>query len=94
MSKDLEDNFQFAVDQIRNSESRPAGKGPTDDEKLRFYGLYKQATVGKCNTSRPWAVQFVECAKWDAWNKLGNMSKNEAKEKYCDLYLETSEKYK
>ena len=32
-----------------------------------------QATIGKCNTSRPGAFDFVGRAKWDAWNSLGDL---------------------
>lgn len=35
-----------------------------DNDRLQLYGLYKQSTVGDVNTSRPWAVEFVACAKW------------------------------
>lgn len=91
-SSEIKSNFDFAVQQVRNSESN-GKKGPTNEEKLQFYGLYKQATVGPCNTTQPWAFQVVERAKWDAWNVLGNMSKEDAMIKYCELYMETSEKY-
>lgn len=89
MSKsEIEDNFNFAVEQIRNTESK--GSGPSDAIKLQFYALYKQATIGKCNIPQPWALQVVDRAKWDAWNKLGNMSKETAMTKYCELYMEHS----
>lgn len=51
---------------------------------LRFYGLYKQSTEGKCNQPKPsfWAV--INKAKWDAWKCLGNMPKEEAMKKYVE----------
>jgi acyl-CoA-binding protein len=36
----------------------------SDEDKLRLYGFFKQATVGKCNTSRPGFFDFVGKAKW------------------------------
>mgnify|MGYP003386612510 CR=1 FL=1 len=36
----------------------------SDNDRLQLYGLFKQSTVGDTNTSRPWAVEFVACAKW------------------------------
>lgn len=84
---EIEQNFKFAVDQIKSSNST---KTVSDDLKLRFYALYKQATIGKCNTPKPWAVQVVERAKWDAWNTLGTMTKETAMVKYCELYIENS----
>ena len=38
-----------------------------DKEKLEFYGLYKQATVGNINISRPGMMRFKERAKFNAW---------------------------
>jgi hypothetical protein len=35
-----------------------------DDQKLQFYGLYKQCTVGDVNTKQPWAINMVAKAKW------------------------------
>jgi diazepam-binding inhibitor (GABA receptor modulating acyl-CoA-binding protein) len=52
---------------------------------LKFYSLFKQATEGDCNIDQPWAVQFEARAKWDAWNELKGMSKEEAMQKYVDL---------
>ena len=39
-------------------------KAFTDKKKLEFYGLYKQATSGKCSTSRPGMFDFAGRAKW------------------------------
>jgi acyl-CoA-binding protein len=36
----------------------------TDEQRLQMYGLFKTVTVGAVNTSRPWGVDFVGCAKW------------------------------
>lgn len=49
---------------------------------LEFYGLYKQATVGACNTSKPGIFSVNARAKWNAWNDLGSMSKECAMQKY------------
>lgn len=91
---ETEDMFNFAVEQIKNS-SAPGSqsKGPTDDEKLKFYGLYKQATIGDCNIPQPWAIQVVERAKWEAWNSRKGMTKDTAMTKYCELHITTSAKY-
>lgn len=96
---EIKENFNFAVDCIKNaqpynSNKNSGNKGPTDKERLKFYSLYKQATVGKCNTVQPWAINMVDRAKWDAWNALGNMTKIDAMLEYCNLYLETNDKYK
>jgi len=89
---ELQQNFEVAVDAIKNSDPE-APKRPNNDEKLKFYGLYKQATCGDCNTTQPWAFQVVERAKWDAWNANKGMSKKDAMTNYCELYLDASDKY-
>jgi len=58
---------------------------PDNMVKLQIYALFKQATTGKCNASKPSALNFVAKAKWDAWNKLGDMSQDDAQKAYIDL---------
>jgi diazepam-binding inhibitor (GABA receptor modulating acyl-CoA-binding protein) len=60
--------------------------GLPDTIKLEFYKYYKQATFGDCNTQRPTFLYFKECAKWDAWNSVKNMSKYDAMDKYINCY--------
>ncbi|GAA6215177.1 acyl-CoA-binding domain-containing protein 5 [Lates japonicus] len=57
---------------------------PSNDMMLKFYSYYKQATVGACNIPRPGFWDAVGKAKWDAWDSLGNMSKEEAMTAYVD----------
>jgi len=58
----------------------------TDSVKLEFYKYYKQATLGDCNTNRPWSVYIKDCSKWDAWNSIKGMSKEDAENNYVDCY--------
>jgi len=39
----------------------------SDEDKLKIYGLYKQATLGDNKTDAPWTFQFKERAKWEAY---------------------------
>lgn len=55
---------------------------------LRFYGLYKQATVGKCNISKPSFWDLVGKSKWESWKKLGDMSNKAAAIEYIKLVME------
>ncbi|XP_020791340.1 acyl-CoA-binding domain-containing protein 5A [Boleophthalmus pectinirostris] len=57
---------------------------PSNDMMLKFYKFYKQATVGPCNVPRPGFWDAVGKAKWDAWNSLGDMSKEKAMAAYVD----------
>lgn len=58
---------------------------PSNDVKLKLYAFYKQATVGKCSTSKPGVFDLVGRAKWDAWNALGDMPKEKAQDEYSSL---------
>lgn len=51
---------------------------------LRFYSYFKQATQGPCTGSRPAFWDVVGRAKYDAWKKLGDISKEEAMARYVD----------
>ena len=79
---DLEKRFKRAVWLIRNG---PPQKDTSNDKKLSFYKYFKQATEGDVTGSQPWAVQLEARAKWDAWNSVKGMSKDEAMHRYIDL---------
>ncbi len=69
---EIEKQFKAAQDII----SKGGKEGPklSNNEKLVFYGLYKQATVGKCNTKQPGRLDLVARAKYDAWIAIGNIT--------------------
>ena len=54
----------------------------SNEDKLEFYSLYKQGTIGDCNTSRPGMFDLVGRYKWDAWNSRKSMTCEEAKAAY------------
>ncbi|CAG7828426.1 unnamed protein product [Allacma fusca] len=56
-----------------------------NDVKLKLYGLYKQATVGKNTTKKPGVMDFVGKAKWDAWTAAGDISQVMAKGITCQI---------
>lgn len=66
---------------------------PSNEEKLKLYGLYKQVTVGEINIDKPWAVQFEASAKWDAWNNVKSLDKKSASLTYISLVTELVDKY-
>lgn len=53
-----------------------------------IYGLYKQATVGDCNTPKPSALDFVGKSKWNAWNSNQGISKLSAMKMYISKAVE------
>ncbi|XP_018122206.1 enoyl-CoA delta isomerase 2 L homeolog isoform X1 [Xenopus laevis] len=58
---------------------------PGNEVKLKLYALFKQATQGPCNVSKPGMLDFVNKVKWDAWNSLGSLSKDDARQSYVEL---------
>ena len=54
----------------------------TNENKLILYGLFKQATVGPVNTSRPGMFNPRDRYKWDAWKAVEGKSKEEAMTDY------------
>uniref|UniRef100_A0A1J3HVC1 Acyl-CoA-binding protein n=1 Tax=Noccaea caerulescens TaxID=107243 RepID=A0A1J3HVC1_NOCCA len=55
---------------------------PSNEDLLILYGLYKQATIGPVNTSRPGMFAMKERAKWDAWKAVEAKSTDEAMSDY------------
>eukprot|EP00310_Coccolithus_braarudii_P014654 CAMPEP_0183342390 /NCGR_PEP_ID=MMETSP0164_2-20130417/8503_1 /TAXON_ID=221442 /ORGANISM="Coccolithus pelagicus ssp braarudi, Strain PLY182g" /LENGTH=92 /DNA_ID=CAMNT_0025512957 /DNA_START=61 /DNA_END=339 /DNA_ORIENTATION=- len=73
--------FQEASDRIRNFKG---GEAASNEEQLELYSLFKQAKEGDVQGSQPWAVQATARAKWDAWNALKGMKKEDAAKKYVE----------
>ena len=58
---------------------------PGNEDLLKLYALYKQATVGDVEGKRPGMMDFVGRAKYDAWTALEGTSSDDAKQAYVDL---------
>ena len=82
---DLKTRFDEAVNHIQTAEG---DFKPSNEMKLEFYALYKQATAGDVSGKRPGMMDFGGRAKFDAWEKLKGMSGDDAMQKYIDR-LET-----
>ncbi len=78
----MEGHFEQAASDIKTY-----GKNLSNDELLTLYSLYKQATVGDCNTERPGMLDFKGKAKWDAWNGIKGKSQTDAKKEYVQTVL-------
>ncbi|XP_045155828.1 acyl-CoA-binding domain-containing protein 4 isoform X3 [Echinops telfairi] len=78
---DCQKQFQAAVSVIQ-SLPKNGSYHPSYEEMLRFYSYYKQATVGPCLVPRPGFWDPIGRYKWDAWNSLGKMSREEAMSAY------------
>uniref|UniRef100_A0A2P2I7B0 Acyl-CoA-binding domain-containing protein 6 n=1 Tax=Hirondellea gigas TaxID=1518452 RepID=A0A2P2I7B0_9CRUS len=54
----------------------------SSEDLLFCYARYKQATEGDCNIGRPSLFNLTGRRKWDAWNALRGLDKNEAMLEY------------
>ncbi|MCM5678606.1 acyl-CoA-binding protein [Schlegelella sp. S2-27] len=77
---DLKARFEQAV-----AESKTLPEKPDNMTLLKIYALYKQASSGDVEGSRPGFTDMVGRAKWDAWNALKGQSSDEAMQEYVDL---------
>jgi len=63
----------------------PTENQPSNDVRLSFYALYKQATIGNNTEPAPTRIFFTKRAKWEAWNNVTNMTQHDAKKAYIKL---------
>ena len=81
-------SFEAAAEEVKNLKS-----SPNNDELLKLYALFKQGSIGDCNTSRPGMLDLKGKAKWDAWNGLKGKGQDDAKNEYVSLVEELKGKY-
>lgn len=81
--------FEKKAQEVNNLPTKP-----TTDELLKLYSLYKQATIGDCNTERPGIFNIRDRTKWDSWNALkGTLTQEEAEQQYIEFVDELIAKY-
>ncbi|XP_018467749.1 acyl-CoA-binding protein isoform X2 [Raphanus sativus] len=73
----LKEDFEEHADKVKKLTTKPS-----DADLLILYGLFKQATVGPVDTSRPGMFSMKERAKWDAWKAVEAKSTDEAMSDY------------
>jgi len=56
---------------------------PTEAQQLELYGLFKQATMGRCGDAEPSDV--AKRKRWAAWHHYGYLPSSAAKAKYVEL---------
>lgn len=86
MSK--EEEFEKAL-----KRSKELTKRPSNEELLKLYALYKQATEGDNNEARPGGFDFKAIAKHDAWAGLKGKSSDEAKDEYITFVNDLESRY-
>ncbi|XP_014206005.1 acyl-CoA-binding domain-containing protein 6-like [Copidosoma floridanum] len=80
---DLEETFNKAASYVQLLVSKLS-----NTQLLGFYGLYKQATCGPCDTPAPSWYQLTAKSKWEAWKSLGDMKREVAMSNYIGLVSE------
>ncbi|OJA17148.1 hypothetical protein AZE42_05101 [Rhizopogon vesiculosus] len=79
----MSSKFEKAVAYVQGLDK--TGSGPDNDTKLEasYYFEEINPTVGDADPAKePSRLQFVERAKWVAWNGIKGMSKEDAKDNY------------
>lgn len=80
---DIETAFATARDEVEQLPERP-----DNQDLLRLYALYKQATVGDATGDRPGMMEFVKRAKYDAWAAMAGTSREDAMRTYVEVVEE------
>jgi len=79
----LQAQFDQAVADSKNLPERPDNM-----TLLKIYALFKQASTGDVEGTRPGFTDMVGRAKFDAWDALKGTSKDDAMQQYIDLVAE------
>ena len=66
---------------------------PSNEEFLELYGLFKQASIGENNTSKPGMFDMKGQFKWKAWKDKSGMESEAAADAYVALVDELFGKY-
>ncbi|MBF0224609.1 MAG: acyl-CoA-binding protein [Desulfobacterales bacterium] len=77
---DLKSKFETASQDVQK-----LSKKPSNENLLKLYSLYKQATVGDVTGKRPGLTDFAGKAKYDTWAKLKGTSSEKAMQDYVEL---------
>lgn len=93
--------FVHALNTVKKIPKTGASRPPPSD-RLRLYGLYKQAMEGDVDgvMERPMPGPGIleeelhrERDKWDAWNSQKGLSRTEAKRRYVEALIGTMHRY-
>lgn len=77
---DLQTLFAQAQADVKTLAERP-----DNQTLLQLYSLFKQATEGDVQGERPGMMDFINRAKYDAWDKIKGMSAEAAMQGYVDV---------
>ena len=77
----VQEKFKLASEEIRKIDTNKL----SNEQKLELYKYFKQGEQGKNTTAKPGFLDMKGKAKWNAWNELGDMSQEEAQQKYIEV---------
>lgn len=77
---DLQAQFEKAQADVKTLSERP-----DNQTLLQLYASFKQATEGDAHGERPGMMDFVNRAKFDAWDKLKGTSSEAAMQAYIKV---------
>jgi len=80
---DIQSRFEAAVDKVRNA-PKDGGFKPSNEYMLKMYALYRQATDGDVQGKKPGMLNPVARYKWQAWNDVKGMDREDAMQQYID----------
>ncbi|CAN6487165.1 unnamed protein product [Victoria cruziana] len=87
-STELDEEFTAATTFIAAASGDPTAQKVPNDVQLQLYGYYKIATEGPCRVPQPSALKVSARAKWNAWQRFGTMSPEEAMQNYINIVNE------
>lgn len=76
----LAENFAAAQERVKTLTSRPS-----NEQLLELYALFKQASTGDVQGSRPGMFDLKGRAKFDAWTTKKGLTTDKAQQAYVDL---------
>lgn len=82
---DLKKLFEETVDFVQNGDNPVEA---SNEQKLKLYSLFKQATEGDVSGKKPGMMDFVARAKYTAWEELKGTSADDAMQQYIDAVKE------
>ncbi|MCH2535571.1 MAG: acyl-CoA-binding protein [Bdellovibrionales bacterium] len=76
----IDEDFKQASEDVQKLSKKPDNK-----TLLQLYSLYKQATEGDVTGDKPGAFDMVKRKKYEAWQKLQGIQKEQAQKAYIEL---------
>ncbi|KAK2985638.1 hypothetical protein RJ640_006901 [Escallonia rubra] len=85
---ELEEVFATAANYVEGRGKEDGDWKLGGDLEMQLYGLHKVAMEGPCYEAQPMALKVSARAKWNAWQRLGNMTPEAAMEQYIGILSE------